>query len=134
MDSIIELTESIGGKFIEAKQVGSAKLKAFWETNEFDLMLVVSWRYLLPTSIYTLPRLGTFVFHDALLPAYRGFSPTVWAILNGEKQTGISIITVVDKIDAGERAELDAAIVAEKDTSVLLNIYKAAKNCILRGE
>src|SRR6185295_1046891 len=46
---------------------------------DFDLLLAVNWRFIIPPEIYNRARLGAFVFHDSLLPAYRGFSPTVWA-------------------------------------------------------
>jgi methionyl-tRNA formyltransferase len=143
MDSIIELTESISGTFIEAKQVGSAKLKAFWETNEFDLMLVVSWRYLLPKSIYSLPQHGTFVFHDSLLPTYRGFSPTVWAILNGEDHTGVSLFKIAEEVDAGDIVDQQVvpigpdetiAEVLERVTQTYLELLERNIQPLLRGE
>ena len=63
--------------FIEARTVNGEKLKSFWEHEKIDIMFLVSWRYLIGSNIYKRPRLGTYVFHDSLLPKYRGFSPTV---------------------------------------------------------
>ena len=88
--------------FYEAKQVGSSRLNNFWETTDIDLMLAVSWRYMIPSRVYDKARLGTYVFHDSLLPTYRGFAPTVWAILNGEDHTGVSLFKMVDKVDEGD--------------------------------
>lgn len=65
-------------------------------------MLVVSWRYMLPPAVYRRPRNSTFVFHDLLLPAYRGFAPTVWAIINGEDHTGVTLFEIAEAVDAGD--------------------------------
>src|SRR6266446_1145495 len=87
-EAIRQQTLDFGGTFFEARRVGGEKWKSFWEATPVDLMLMASWRYLVPADVFTRPRLGTFVFHDSLLPAYRGFSPTSWAIINGEDHTG----------------------------------------------
>ena len=79
---------SIGGQFFETRNIGGHRWNTFWNSTPVDLMLVVSWRYLLPSEVYCRPRLGSFAFHDSLLPQYRGFSPTIWAIINGEDHTG----------------------------------------------
>jgi methionyl-tRNA formyltransferase len=91
-----------GGEFFSARQVGKDELQPFWERAEADLMLVVSWRYLIPPAIYRRPRLGTFVLHDSLLPEYRGFAPTLWAIANGEDHTGATLFKVSNTIDSGD--------------------------------
>ena len=116
LDSIRELTEAVGGKFFEAKQVGSSRYAEFWETTDIDLLLVVSWRYLLSPEIYQRPRLGTFVFHDSLLPAYRGFSPTVWAIINGESQTGVTLFNIAAEVDAGDIVDQQSVPIGSDDT------------------
>lgn len=102
LDSIRDITVTNGGTFYETRSVGSERWRTFWEQTPIDLMLVVSWRYLIPAAVYTKPRLGTFVFHDSLLPVYRGFAPTQWAILNGEKQTGVTLFQIADEVDSGD--------------------------------
>jgi methionyl-tRNA formyltransferase len=102
LEDIRSLALSAGGMFFEATQVAQGHLAEFWESTPFDLMLVVSWRYMIPRRVYLRPRLGTFVFHDSLLPEYRGFSPTVWAVINGEKQTGVSLFAISESVDAGD--------------------------------
>src|SRR5690606_6269303 len=100
METIRQITQSCGGQFHEARQVG--RFTTLWETTNFDLMFVVSWRYLIPPSVYTKTRLGSFVFHDSLLPAYRGFAPTVWAIINGEDHTGVTLFEIAPDVDSGD--------------------------------
>ncbi len=102
VDDIRAMTEAFGGTLHEARSVSADRWRAFWQATPIDLMLVVSWRYLIPAEIYHLPRLGTFVFHDSLLPAYRGFSPTVWSIINGEDHTGVTLFEMADEVDSGE--------------------------------
>jgi methionyl-tRNA formyltransferase len=92
----------MGAHFIETRNVADSALQVFWEAMPLDLMLCVSWRYLIPRSIYTRPRLGTYILHDSPLPQYRGFAPSVWAIVNGEDCTGATLFAAADKVDAGD--------------------------------
>ena len=66
-----------------------------------DVQIVVAFR-MMPKSVYSLAPLGTFNLHTSLLPQYRGAAPINWAIINGEKITGISTFLLNDKIDCGE--------------------------------
>jgi methionyl-tRNA formyltransferase len=66
-----------------------------------DLFLVVAFR-ILPPEVFTMPPLGTINVHAALLPKYRGAAPIQWAIINGERETGVTIFFIEKKIDAGE--------------------------------
>lgn len=111
LEDIAQLTNKVHGRFFEARQIGQSTLQEFWDTTPVDLMLVVSWRYLIPKAIYERPGLGTFVFHDSLLPAYRGFSPTVWAMLNGENYTGVTMFEITEDVDSGD-------IVAQKRVGI----------------
>ncbi|MBP1629462.1 MAG: methionyl-tRNA formyltransferase [Bacteroidetes bacterium] len=66
-----------------------------------DLQIVVAFR-MMPKEVYSMPRLGTFNLHGSLLPKYRGAAPIHWAVINGEKETGITTFLLNDKIDEGE--------------------------------
>ncbi len=116
LDNIAEFTHRIGGKFIESSQVGHQDLADFWAKTPVDLMLVVSWRYLIPSSIYLRPKLGTYVFHDSPLPAYRGFSPTVWAMVNGESHTGVTLFQMADDVDSGDIVAQQSVEIGHDDT------------------
>ena len=72
------------------------KLKSF----EADLFVVVAFR-MLPEEVWSLPPLRTFNLHASLLPNYRGAAPINWAIINGEKISGVSTFYIDDKIDSG---------------------------------
>jgi methionyl-tRNA formyltransferase len=116
LDDIQALAQRHNATFYESRNVNHAKWNSFWETTHIDLMFMVSWRYLVPSSIYTLPQLGAYVFHDSLLPTYRGFEPTVWAMINGESQTGVTLFKVVDEVDAGDILDQQAVPITPTDT------------------
>ena len=65
-----------------------------------DLQVVVAFR-MLPEVVWAMPRFGTFNVHAALLPQYRGAAPINWAIINGEKQTGVTTFFLDHDIDTG---------------------------------
>lgn len=65
-----------------------------------DLFVVVAFR-MLPREVWSMPRLGTFNLHAALLPQYRGAAPINWAVINGERFTGVTTFMIDDKIDTG---------------------------------
>jgi methionyl-tRNA formyltransferase len=101
LDELRALTESRGGQFHEARQVGAPKWEPFWQQTPPDLLFMVSWRFLVPPVVYQQARRGAFIFHDSLLPEYRGFAPTVWAIVNGEDHTGVTLFEAADGVDTG---------------------------------
>ena len=72
------------------------QLKAF----NADVFVVVAFR-MLPKVIWKIPPLGTFNLHASLLPHYRGAAPIHWAIINGEKETGLTTFLIDEKIDTG---------------------------------
>ncbi|MFN8531219.1 MAG: formyltransferase family protein [Anaerolineae bacterium] len=116
LDRIKGLSESIGAVFHEAKQIGSEKWRDYWEQTPFDLMLAVSWRYMVPRTVYEKARSGAYVFHDSLLPTYRGFSPTVWAMINGENSTGVTLFQMADEVDNGDIIAQTRVPIGETDT------------------
>ena len=84
-----------------------------------DLFIVVAFR-MLPEVLWSLPKLGTFNLHSSLLPNYRGAAPINWAIVNGEKKTGVTTFFINENIDTGEilmQAETDIA--ADEDAGSL---------------
>jgi methionyl-tRNA formyltransferase len=70
-------------------------------TYNADLQVVVAFR-MLPEAVWAMPRLGTFNLHASLLPQYRGAAPINWAIINGEKETGVTTFFLQHEIDTGK--------------------------------
>jgi methionyl-tRNA formyltransferase len=71
------------------------------KTLNANLAVVVAFR-MLPRVVWALPELGSFNLHASLLPDYRGAAPINWAIINGEKETGLTTFFLNEDIDAGE--------------------------------
>lgn len=65
-----------------------------------DLFVVVAFR-MLPQEVWSMPKLGTFNLHAALLPQYRGAAPINWAVINGEQMTGVTTFMIDKDIDTG---------------------------------
>ena len=65
-----------------------------------DMFVVVAFR-MLPEEVWRMPRLGTFNLHAALLPQYRGAAPINWAVINGERMTGVTTFMIDKDIDTG---------------------------------
>jgi methionyl-tRNA formyltransferase len=74
-----------------------------------NLQIVVAFR-MLPEVVWSMPSLGTFNLHGSLLPQYRGAAPINWAIINGEKETGVTTFFLKHEIDTG------SIIFQEKET------------------
>ncbi len=67
-----------------------------------ELIMVGSFDQIIPDDIISIPRFGVINMHPSLLPKYRGATPTVWALLNGEEETGVTVHLIEDsKIDSG---------------------------------
>jgi len=67
---------------------------------EPDIFVVVAFR-ILPPEVFTIPKYGSFNLHASLLPKYRGAAPINWAIINGEKETGVSTFFLRETVDTG---------------------------------
>lgn len=81
-----------------------------------DLQIVVAFR-MLPEAVWGMPRLGTFNLHAALLPQYRGAAPINWAIINGDKQTGITTFFLDHEIDTGNVIQRVAVPILDSDNA-----------------
>lgn len=101
-----------------------------------DLIVVSSFNQIITKSIIEIPRHGVINVHPSLLPLYRGTTPTVWAILNGETETGVTVHFIEDEtIDSG-RIILQSALTIsrqETDGSLRFRLSKLSVAAILRA-
>ncbi|MCR4863553.1 MAG: methionyl-tRNA formyltransferase [Bacteroidales bacterium] len=81
-----------------------------------DLFVVVAFR-MLPEEVWAMPKLGTFNLHAALLPQYRGAAPINWAVINGEKMTGVTTFMLDKNIDTGMIIFREEHKIAPTDTA-----------------
>lgn len=98
-----------------------------------NLQVVVAFR-MLPEAVWRMPKLGTFNLHASLLPNYRGAAPINWAIINGERKTGVTTFFIDDKIDTGvmilsEQVEINSNETAGDLHDKLMNI---GSNCVVK--
>lgn len=80
-----------------------------------NLQIVVAFR-MLPEVVWNMPELGTFNLHGSLLPQYRGAAPINWAVMNGEKETGVTTFFLKHAIDTGDVILQEKIHINENDT------------------
>ena len=83
---------------------------------EADLQIVVAFR-MLPEVVWSMPPKGTFNLHSSLLPQYRGAAPINWAIINGEKETGVTTFFLSHEIDTGRIIYQEKTAIGETDNA-----------------
>jgi len=81
-----------------------------------DLQVVVAFR-MLPEVVWNMPPMGTINVHGSLLPQYRGAAPINWAIINGEKETGVTTFKLQHEIDTGDILLQETIPVSENETA-----------------
>lgn len=85
------------------------------KTLNADLFVVVAFR-MLPEMVWTIPPKGTINLHASILPNYRGAAPINWAVMNGEKQSGVTTFFIEKEIDTGKIIERSCVDIGENET------------------
>lgn len=91
------------------------------ESIKPDLVIVANYGKIIPQHILDIPRYGTFNVHPSLLPKYRGPSPIQSAILNGDREIGVTIILMDAKVDHGPILAQKKTIIGENETAIDLS-------------
>lgn len=81
-----------------------------------DVMVVAAFGQLLPKSILDIPKYGCVNIHASLLPKYRGASPIQYAVINGEKESGITTMVMAEALDTGDMLDQETIILDPKET------------------
>jgi methionyl-tRNA formyltransferase len=99
-----------------------------------DLIVVAAYGQILPQGILDLPRFGCLNVHTSLLPKYRGAAPIQWAILNGETETGATIMRMDAGLDTGDIVAQETLLIRPEDTSETLHdrLAKAGAELLAR--
>ncbi len=97
-DSVADLAEKHGVPVIIRNRPDDALYDLLAEAAP-DIIVANNWRTWIPPRIYDLPRHGTLNIHDSLLPAYVSFSPLIWALVNGEKEVGVTAHLMDEELD-----------------------------------
>ncbi len=96
-----KFAEAEGLKILQPEKLKDEVFLAELKQLNADLQIVVAFR-MLPEVVWNMPRLGTFNLHASLLPQYRGAAPINWAIINGDKTTGVTTFFLKHEIDTGD--------------------------------
>ena len=98
-----------------------------------DLIFSFYYRSMLPMSLLGQARLGAYNMHGSLLPKYRGRAPLNWAIVKGERETGVTLHEMVEKPDAGRIVDQEAVSIGPDDTAVeVFHRMTAAAEAVLK--
>ena len=97
-----QLAESAGRVVLQPESANQPEVIERLREMNPDLIVVVAFGQILGDDIISLPRHFCMNLHSSLLPKYRGAAPINWAIINGDKETGVSTMKVVKKLDAGD--------------------------------
>ena len=98
-----------------------------------NLQIVVAFR-MLPEIVWDMPEIGTFNLHGSLLPQYRGAAPINWAIINGEKETGVTTFFLKHQIDTGDLILQEKETILEEDNvgTVYERLMKKGSKLVLK--
>lgn len=106
-------------KILQPPNLKSSEFIAELKDLQADLQVVVAFR-MLPEAVWNMPRLGTYNLHASLLPKYRGAAPINWAVINGEKESGLTVFKLRNEIDSGTiLASQKIEILEEEDAGAL---------------
>jgi methionyl-tRNA formyltransferase len=122
-DSVADLAESHGIEVLLRNRPEDEELLAKLAAADLDIIVANNWRTWLPPEIFSMPRHGTLNVHDSLLPAYAGFSPLIWALINGEPEVGVTAHRMDGELDAGDVVLQRKVAVGPRDTTTDL-FYK----------
>jgi len=120
----MQLTESAVKKYAVQKKLPVLQPEKLKDPNfiqtlqslKADLQVVVAFR-MLPELVWNMPPLGTINLHASLLPQYRGAAPINWAIINGEKETGVTTFKLQHEIDTGNILLQEKISIADNETA-----------------
>jgi methionyl-tRNA formyltransferase len=124
--------EKISKKYKIPLYYVNADLKKYYDVVKNmkpDFMLAIGWYYMIPRNMRKLAPLGCAGIHASVLPKYRGGAPLVWAMINGEKETGVSLFYFDDEVDAGGIIGQKKFVIGEND--YIKDVLKKAEKASL---
>ena len=110
-------------------QKPSSEETEWLKSLEIELIIVMAYGHILKRDLLEAASLGCFNLHASLLPAYRGASPIETALALGEKETGVTLMRVVPRMDAGPIIDVESVLVSGEDTGASLR-EKIASACV----
>ncbi len=111
------LAEARGISVLSPERIAEASALELLEAWQPEVIVVAAYGQYIPARLLALPRVACINIHPSLLPRYRGAAPIQWAVANGETVTGVSILHVSPKMDAGDIILQEPYPVGEEDTA-----------------
>ena len=103
-------------KILQPEKLKNPEFLSALKSLNADLQIVVAFR-MLPEIVWNMPRMGTVNLHGSLLPQYRGAAPINWAVINGEKETGVTTFKLKQEIDTGDILLQEKFPIGENETA-----------------
>ena len=119
--------------FYEIDSIVGMKTSDYKSTIEAinpDLILVLGWYFMVPKVIRDIPTFGSWGIHASLLPNYAGGAPLVWAIIEGQKETGVTLFRMESGVDDGDIIAQEKFAISENDT--IKEVYENATKTSLK--
>ncbi|WP_297334895.1 methionyl-tRNA formyltransferase [Algoriphagus sp.] len=128
-----QAAEHLGLNILQPTNLKNPEFQQELRDLKADLQIVVAFR-MLPESVWSMPPMGTFNLHASLLPDYRGAAPINWAIINGEKETGVTTFFLKHEIDTGSIIFQEKVPILDQDDlgSVYEKLMKVGSNLVLK--
>ena len=114
--------------YIESSEFGKKITDYFDIINDIkpDVILIMGWYYMIPKKIRDIATYGAWGIHGSMLPNYAGGAPLVWAIINGEEETGVSLFRLDDGVDDGDIIAQEKIKIEEDDS--IKEVYQKVSN------
>lgn len=109
-----------GLKIYQPLRINTSEAVDFLKNLNADLFVVIAYGQILSKEILNIPKILAINAHASILPKYRGAAPINWALINGEKTSGVTIIKMTEKMDAGPVIAKKEIGVTETDTAITL--------------
>lgn len=106
-----------GTKVYQPKTLRDGEAEACIKALEPDIVVVVAYGKILPKSVLEIPAMGCINVHGSVLPRYRGAAPIQWSVLNGDPETGVTVMYMAEKLDAGDVIAVKRTAIGPEETS-----------------
>ncbi len=115
------VAEKVGLRLYQPARLKTPETQAFLSEFHPDAIVVVAYGHILPPWMIALPRLGCINLHASLLPKYRGAAPIPWAIIRGERVTGVTTMKIDSGLDTGDILLVREMAIRPDDTGATLS-------------
>jgi methionyl-tRNA formyltransferase len=117
---------ALGAPILQPERVRTPEFEAELRAFDADVFVVVAYGRILPQALLDVPRRGCWNVHGSLLPKLRGAAPIQWAIIRGERETGVAVMRMEAGLDTGPVAAVARVPIGDDDTTATLGPALAA--------